>query len=237
MSGIAPVVGLPGLSSVITSTPRIVFKGGVFDYMCLPQGKLIDGSKARDSGNTGNLNVLRAGLLLGKITSGGLYAPTILGVTSGSYTSGGTTLTVSAAQAVEIARRVGTSGTGTLKAIGPPTAAGTVASTSVTFSAINTTSGAITVTSLGVDKIAGTFITAADGSETPIVLIPDTHGILVTTPDGGTNLTVPFPQFPIAGTIISSQIINWPTDTSIQAWIRTNLSTASAGKFVFDDQY
>ena len=237
MSGIAPIPGLPGLRTVITSTPRIVFKGGVFDYMTLPQGKLIDGANSRDPGNTGNTNVLRAGLLMGKITSGGLYAPTILGVTTGAYTSGGTTLTVSAAQAAEIVRRVGSSGTGTLNCIGPPSAAGTVAKTAVTFSAVNTTTGDITVTSLGVNKIAGSFITAADGSETPLTLIPDTHGWLVTTPDGQTNVTIPFPQLPIAGTIISSQIINWPTDTSLQAWVRTNLSTASFGKFVFDDGY
>lgn len=228
------VIGLPGIRAARIATHRTIFRQG--DYTYLSQGKVIDGLVARDPGNTPDVSVLRAGLLMGKITSGGKYANSIIGATTGAYTSGGTSLTVSAAQAVEIARRVGTSGTAALYAIGPPTANGTNALTAITFSAINTTTGVLTVTSLGVDKVAGTLIGAADGSQVPLTLIPDGYGIQVTDIDN-TGVDVEFAQMPIAGVIDSSQIINWPTDTSIQAWIRSSLSNASAGKFIFDDQY
>lgn len=227
------VPGLPGIRAVQSAVHRIVFKQGDW-HSDLALGKIINGALSRDSGNTGDLDVLRPGLLMGKITATGKYAPSLLGIITGAYTSGGLSLTVSAAQAVEINRRVGSSGS--LKAIGPPTAAGTVASTSVTYSAINTTTGVITVSDLGVNKIAGTFITGTDGSETPLTVIPDGHGHKVTDIDNTTNLDVPFPQFPIAGVIIASQLLPaWPSDTSLQAWVEAALN--AHGKFVFDYAY
>ncbi len=234
MPGISPVTGLPGLRARQSATHGIIFRQGTPYF--LAGGKLIDGAASRDPGNT-PIWVLRPGLLMGKITATGLYAPSIIGVITGAYTSGGTTLTVTAAQAAEIARRVGSSGTATLNAIGPPTANGTLATTAVTYSAVNTTTGVITVTSLGVNKVAGTLLTAADGSQTPITMIPDGYGTKVVD-DALLSVTVPFEEVPIAGVILSSLLLPvWPSDTSIQAWIRTSLSTASAGKFIFDDQY
>lgn len=229
------VPGLPGMRTAVQAAHRIVFRQG--DWTSdLAQGKIINGSLSRDSGNTGDLGVLRPGMLMGKITATGKYAPSIIGVMQSAYTSGGTELTVSVAQAVEIVRRVGSSGAGTLKAIGPPSANGTVAATSVTYSAIDTTTGIITVTSLGVNKVAGTFITAADGSETPLTVIPDGYGITVLDVDNTTALDVPFPAFPIAGVITSSQLLPvWPSDTSIRAWIVAGLNTY--GQFVFDHGY
>lgn len=234
MPGISPIVpGLPGVRGLKTATPRIVFRQ--VDLMgTLAQGRVIDGTKSRDSGNTGDTDRLRPGLLMGKVTSGGKLANSILGVLQSAYTSGGTELAVTPAQAVEIARRVGTSGTGTLKAIGPPSAAGTVAATSITFSAINTTTGVITVTSLGVNKIAGTYITAADGSETPITLIPDGWPIPVTDADGS-SIDAQMPEVPVAGIIDPAQIVDWPSDTSLIAWVKAALN--AVGQYVFSDSY
>lgn len=227
------VPGLPGVRTAKSAAHRIVFRQG--DWTSdLAQGKIIDGSKSRDSGNTGDLNVLQPGLLMGKITASGKYAPSVLGVTTAAYTSGGTTLNVSAAQATEIARRVGASGS--LYAVGPPSAAGSVAVTSVTYSAIDTTTGDITCTSLGVNKIAGTLLAATDGTHLPLTLIPDGYGVVVTDTDGTTSLDVPFPQFPIAGVITASQLLPvWPSDTSLRAWVRDQLNTY--GKFVLDYGY
>lgn len=235
MPGIPPVYGIPGLRSRQSATHGIIFRQGL-EYD-LAGGKLIDGVNSRDPANN-PIYTLRPGLLMGKITATGLYAPSVIGVTTGAYTSGGTTLTVSLAQATEIVRRVGSSGTGTLNAIGPPSANGTVAVTAVTYSAVDPTTGNITVTSLGVNKVAGTFITAADGSQSPLTIIPDGYGYRVVDVDGITNLTVPFDQFPIAGVILSSLLLPvYPSDTSLQAWIKTALSTSSGGKFIFDDTY
>lgn len=232
---ISPVVpGMPGLRAAQTATPRLVFKTGP---QILPGGKMIDGVNSRDPLNTGNLNVLQPGVLMGKITSTSLYAPSILGTVSVAY-NGGTSLTVGAATAVELNRRVG--GSGTFKLVGPSVASGPIQIIVVTYSAINTTTGVITVTDPLLTFIIGSFVCPTDGSENIITCVPDMDsftGILVTDTDGVTNLTVPFPQVPIGGLIQSSQIINWPTDTSLQAYIRQSLRNASGSQFQFDDQF
>jgi hypothetical protein len=46
----------------------------------------------------------------------------------------------------------------------------------VTFSAVNTTTGAITITAVGADAISGSFIQPVDGSETIITLLCDAWG-------------------------------------------------------------
>lgn len=228
------VPGMPGMRTEVKATPQIIFKQNLWEY--LAGGKIIDGTNSADPFNGTDTNVLQPGTLMGKITSSGLYAPTILGVTAGAYTSGGTSITVSAASAAEIVRRVGTSGT--LNFIGPPSAGGTNAVIAQSFSAVNTSTGVLTITSLGANLVAGSIVAANDGTQTPVTLIPDGYGIIVTASDNVTRELTPFPRFPIAGVIIASSIINYSgMDTSLQAWVRTNLSTLSGGKFIIDDQF
>ena len=89
----------PGIRADRTYTPReILWSENGVKY--LPAGKLLDGSKSRDPLNTGDLSTLRPGMLLGKITSSGLYAPSIIGVTTTAILSTDTTVTVSAATAI-----------------------------------------------------------------------------------------------------------------------------------------
>jgi hypothetical protein len=225
---------MPGLRAAKGASHRIVFRDGVIDGW-LSQGKIIDGGQSRDPGNTGDVNVLRAGLLMGKISSSGKYAPSFVGAITGAYTSGGTTLNVGAAVAAELDRLLGQSGTAEMVAIGPPSANGTVAVTNVTHSQINTSTGDITVSSLGVNKVAGTLLAVNDGRLYPLSMIPDGFGYNVFDADGSTAVDIPFEKFPIAGVIDSSQLLPvWPSDTSIQAWIWSYLSQASGGKFISD---
>jgi len=229
---ITPIRGTPGVRAIVPVEFKNVFLGNWEWY--LPGGKLIS-SNSRDSGNTGYLNVLRPGLLMGKATSGGKYLPSILGINQSAYTSGGTSITVTAAQAVEIARRIGTSGN--LTYVGPPSAAGTVAViSSVAFSAINTTTGVITVTSLGANLIAGGWVCSTDGTHIPMTLIPPGSGVNVFDSLGNAQDT-PFERLPIGGTIEVGQIPYYPTDTSMIQWLKDQLSKTSAGKFVFSDSY
>ncbi len=227
------VLGLPGVRSGRVSTPRsVVIAAGIF----MPGGKIIDGSKARDPLNTGDLDVLRAGMVMGKITSGGKYAPSILGVLAAAYTSVGTTqtsMTVSAATAVEIVRRIGSSGT--FKLTGPPTAGATLATTTITFSAVNTTTGVITVTDPNVNHIAGAFIQPTDGSETPLCIVGDGTGIKVTDIDAA-NLDVQFPNALIGGFLDASQIVNYPSDSSLLTWLKTTKLNAVC-QFTYDDSF
>ena len=235
---IPDVAGLPGLRSARTAEHRRIIKQGLYTY--LAGTATIDASLSRDSGNTGYLYVLRPGLLMGKITSSGLWAPSILGVMANAESSAGTSVDVSAAQAVEIVRRVGS--TGTLRFVGPPTANGTVATFTETYSAVNTSTGEITVSGLDADLVAGSFVCANDGSQLPRSFVPETvgdWGIDVQDKDGN-DVDCQFIP-PVAGVIDASQLIFWPSDTSLQAWIKDQLNGtnggAGSGKFVFDSDY
>src|SRR5262245_40565650 len=117
-TGIVPSFGRPGIGSAQVAQRRNVSRNGALDYY--PAGGVIKGSKARDPGNSAfSTLALRAGLLMGKITSGGYWANSIMGLSNGALTSTGTTLNVPVATAVEIVRRIGS--TGTFKLTGPPT--------------------------------------------------------------------------------------------------------------------
>lgn len=226
----------PGVTTPRRATARRVMLQNGEDF--ISKRLIIDGSESRDPGNTGYLDVLRSGLLMGEITATGLYAPSIIGVITGAYTSGGTELTVSAAQAVELDRIVGQSGSAELVCVGPPSAAGTVAVTDVTHSAIDTSTGVITVSSLGVNKIAGSFICRKDGRQLPKVFIPDLDAFgLKVTDENGVAQDIEFPLIPVDGIIDSSQIINWPSDTSLQAWIVSYINASGMGTFKWDHLY
>lgn len=216
------VLGLPGPKTAREATYRVVTATGTLQF--LPTGKIISGAVSRDPLNTGYLHTLRPGLLMGKITSGGEYAPSIIGVTTNAEASGSTSIEAAAAVVTELVRRVGSSGTFTLT--GPPSANGTVVSETVTYSAASGTT--ITVTAITAAFVAGSFIQPTDGSQTPVTFIPDGTGIKVTD-DTEANIDQEFPQVPVAGQIDSSQLINWPSDTSLQAWIEARLPF-----FVFD---
>src|SRR5262245_22792973 len=118
------VVGLPGIRAARTASYRNVFRQG--DYNYLAQGRIINGTKSADSTNTGDTRYLRAGLLMGKISATGLYANSVIGVTTAAAAAAATTITVGAATVTELVRRVGS--TGTFKLTGPTVANGPVLS-------------------------------------------------------------------------------------------------------------
>lgn len=231
--------GLPGVKSEVEATARkVLISGGKL----LPGGIIVDGSESRDPGNTNDIDILRAGLLMGKLTSNGRYAPTIIGTLSEAYddSSDSTTMNVSAAVATEINRRIGSSGT--FKIAGPPTAGGTVNVETVTFSAVNTSTGAITISAASQDYISGSFIMDTDGSETPrgLLLPGDRTGYKVTDQDDN-NVDVPA-QMLIGGHVAKDGIVNWPSDSALQTWVRSKLNggdgtTDLAAAFTFADVY
>lgn len=228
-TGITPIFGRPGIGSRLTAQRRNVSRNGALDFY--PAGAVIDGDKARDSGNTDDTRALRAGLLMGKATSGGLWSNSILGVLQGAAAAAAVSVTVTAAQATEIVRRIGS--TGTLRFVGPPGAAGTVATFTETYSAVNTTTGVITVSALDAALIAGSFVCADDGTHEPKSFIEDGYGYVI--PD--TDADIEWPRVPVAGTLDVDQIIDWPSDSSLKTWVREKLSTLAGGKFIFSDQF
>lgn len=204
---------------------------GTDGVMRLPHVGIIDASESNDPLNSDHKTTLRPGLLMGKITSSGLWAPSIVGLTTAAYTSGGTTLTVSAATAIELDRLVGQSGTNELVCIGAPTATGTVAVTAFTHSAIDTSTGAITVTSLGVNKHSGAFVAVNDGRYTPRGILDEGYGIRVIDNDAD-RVDVALQSLLIGGLIDTGQVINYPAaaNTGLITWLKDNIKGVYAWK-------
>lgn len=223
--------GTQRIGSARTATPRIIFRSGTM-VTVKTAGAFIDGVYSRDTGNTGNLDVLRAGTLMGKITSSGYWANSIIGLSNAAYTSG-TTLTLTAVAVTELNRRIGASGT--FKIVGPSTANGVVNEETVTYSALPTSTTA-TITALSNDYISGSLILPNDGSEYPRTFIPDGWGQKVTDLDAA-NTYVDFPELPIMGEVISANIIYWPSDTGLRDWIVGMMEAQGFGKWVFDYKF
>jgi hypothetical protein len=226
----------PGIQSPRTASHRALFLQRSETF--LAQGRTLSGQCSRDPGNTSDVDKLRAGLLLGKITTVvnslgtvGYFAPSVLGVTTNAEAIGATTIEAAAGVVTELLRRCGT--TGTFILTGPPTANGVVQSETVTYSAASGT--AITVTAIANAYVAGSFIQPTDGSQTPLTLIPDwDYPIKVTDPDGTSLSAVDFPKVPVSGIIDGDQLLPSPTDTSLRTWIANRLNDSLGGQFVIE---
>lgn len=219
--------GTPGIGSPLAVSFGLLALNGGYQYR--PVGGLIKGSKARDVGNTDDPYTLRTGLIMAKHTSDGTFAPWVCGVSANALTTSGTTITVSPAEAVEIVRRLGaSSGAGTLTIVGPPSANGTAVAQALTFSAINTATGAITITATGVAYVAGSLIVET-AYGIPLTFINEDQVSLPPTGDAD------WPRIAMTATINVDKILYWPTDTGIKTYIRANMSTTAGNKFVFSD--
>jgi hypothetical protein len=188
------------------------------DY--IPSGVIIDGSLSRDIGSAPT-SVLRAGLLMGKITTGGKYRPSIIGVTNGA---------ISAA-------------TITLRLFGPPSAAGTNAATNITVTAASGTT--LTFTSAAIPAyVDKSLIQATDGSQLPLTLISEPAGIDVTAMDATTNVDQMLGRWLAGADVYSNMVIAGNTDmtaldASLQAWIKQQLNgggVGTRGRWTFSDE-
>ena len=227
-----PITGLPGVGAARVTTPREIFAGNAQFAQYVPGLRTIDGSKSRDPLNNPDVDVLRAGLLIGK-TSGGKYAPSIIGALTVAAAASATSLTVAPAVATEIVRRIG--GSGTFKLTGPPTAGGTVAVQTITFSAINTSTGVITCTAIAAAAVIGSFIQPTDGSETILTLLGNKFGLKVTDLSGTSADTLE-DQLILAGHVKTANVINYPTDVSLIAYLKAALRVGCAA-MTFDDAF
>lgn len=225
---ITPNFGRPGVGAARTAQPWVVCRSA-WRSLFFPHGGFIDGA-SRDYSNAENPYLLRPGLLMGRVTSSKKWRPSVIGATQGAYTSGGTSLTLTAAQAAELVRRVGASGTFTLK--GAATAAGTLTSDTVTYSAVNTGTGVVTITNIGANRISGSVLTAADGSEVPLTVIPDGYGIEVPT----SGADVDFPHILTEADLDVAKILDYPADATLKTWLKTAMRSAG-GVWTFSDDW
>lgn len=223
---------LPGVGTAVTAPYRRVF-ARLNPADLLPGGVVIDGAKSRDLGNTIRTDELRPGVVLGKLTASGKFAPSIIGVLAADHDTSvhTTTLTLTEAQVAEIQRRVGESGQITL--IGPEADGTDINVETVTFSAVATAT-TLTITQTTHDFVDGSIIAPADGSQWPRTLVPDGYHTRVTDANDS-DIDVPLPRVPIGGVVDSDLIIDAPTEAATLAWLESRLR--SNGNFVFTDTY
>ena len=229
--------GKPGVLTSYTATPREVFLANRQFAQFVAGPVTIDGTLSGNPLNAPYDWLLYAGTLMGRVTATGKYAPSVIGVTTAGYvhTGGGsTTITTDVNTAKEIVRRIGASGT--FKLTGPPTAAGTVATQTVTFSAVNTTTGNITITAIAADAVSGSFIQPNDGSEGIVTLLCDAYGKKVADQLGAARVDVFEAQFLAAGgTINVGSVVNYPSDSSLKTWVKAAIKTSCPGVNFSDD--
>lgn len=231
----------PGYGTKLTATPRIVFRDGQITGW-RSGGVTIAGDCTRDTGNTGALNDIRPGTLMGKISSVvnslgavGDYANSILGATDAAAAVGATSISAAAAVVTELVRRIGSSGT--FNIVGPPAANGVAATETVTYSAASGTT--ITVTAIANAYVSGSFIMPTDGSEVIRTFIPDGYPINVFDSDGVTAIRTYWPDVPIAGSITIGQVLPVsPSDTGLIAWLKGAIAAGGGGGiFVIDTEF
>jgi hypothetical protein len=172
------VIGIPGQRAPQIATPRAIFYSA--DRGWLPGGKYIDGSKSRDTNNgPTDVDRLQAGLLMGKVTSTGYYANWSIDQLTVAYTSG-TSMTIGTSGATELVRRVGS--TGSFVLTGVPAAGLTVRQTTVAYSAVNTSTGVITVTApTGASEVQQITFNGTGTTGNLVLVVPKPDGTTVTT--------------------------------------------------------
>ncbi len=225
--------GLPGYKTQRSATPKHVLQTEA-GALRLPAGVTIDGAGSRDLTNTADNGVLQAGTLLGRVTATGRYAPSVIGLLVALHDTSAatTTLSLPPAVATELNRRVGSSGNLTL--IGPVSAAGSANVEMVAFSAVDTTTGDVTITATTNDFAAGSVVAAADGSQTPRVILGDPTGVRVVDASGN-NLNAQAVDVPVAGLVSTGQITHYTSmDSGVQNWVKSQLR--AVGSFVFSDE-
>lgn len=239
------VNGPPGIGTTLQLTPMLPFLDNDRGAEFLDGGRY-SSIYSRDWNNPTLQTLLSLGLMMGKITAAaglvpsgdiGKYAPTLLGIVTGNLSTSGTSLAVSAAQAVAIAARVGNTGTNTLSIVGPPSAAGTIAQQTITFSAINTTTGAITISATGVAYVAGSAVVAVDGSQNPNCILGGADYGVNTIGVDNNPVSAQLPRLYLAGQVISSRIIGLMSlDTSVITYFKNKLN-ANGRHYIFNDEY
>lgn len=194
-------LGVPGIGVAKAVAFNFVSYDGNLVY--LPAGGLVKQAKGYNPFNSDNLRLITVGTLMAQHPTNFDYAPWIIGVTSGAITGGATSLTISAASAVELVRRIGSTGTFVLTA--PPAASGVTRQVTVTYSAVNTSTGVVTITAIGVNQVEQIDFNAASTA-------------------GNLKLNVQIP----AGTYVTTANIAWnATDATYLASINSALDTAT----------
>jgi hypothetical protein len=84
--------------------------------------------------------------------------------------------------------------------------------------------------------VTASLIQPTDGSQAILSLVADLYGIKVTDQTNVNRVDVFDPQLLLAGGTINSQmIVNYPADTSLQAYVKAALKSFAGGVTFSDD--
>lgn len=226
--------GKPGVVGNYYSQEREVFYSGREFAQFYAPPLTVDGTASSNPLNAPYVWLLWAGMPLGKITATQKFANSILGLTTVAYTSGGTSLTTDVNTAAEIVRRLGTSGTLTLT--GGTTAGATPVVYTVTYSTVNLTTGVVTVTNIGANVISGALIGPVDGSQNITTLLCENYGLQVVDQTHTTRVDVFCGRLLAGGgTINTGVIVNYPSDTGLQTYVKAGISSGTSGVTFLDN--
>lgn len=230
-----PHIGQPGVKADRNATPRRVTRSDNHREF-YPGGVPVDGAISRDLTNTGDTDILQAGTLLGMVIASKKFAVSIMGNLGVLHDTSvvTTALTLPAAVAVELDRRIGQSGNLTLT--GPVVTDGTLNTETVAFTAVNTTTGVVTITATTNDFAIGTWVQAADGSEILKGLVNDGFGLPVFDRTDQTNETVDLETLIVGAFIRTSQVLSVSADTTLIAEMKKQLRASGLG-YLFDDDF
>jgi hypothetical protein len=136
--------GTPGVGAGVFAAPRQALYTEIEGLSAFALPIIVTGSSVYNKYNLPYWWVLYAGTPIGRLTNSATYAPAIIGLTSLPLGGASTTLQTDPGTAAALAYRIGQ--TGTLTLTGANVAGGTCRSLAVAYSAVNTTTGAITIT-------------------------------------------------------------------------------------------
>jgi hypothetical protein len=230
-------VGKPGVQSTsYFATPREIFYGNRQFAQFLPLPLTVDGTLSSNAGNAPYTWLLFAGTLMGRETSSRKYRNSIIGLSSAAALSTDSVITSDTNTVAEVARLISvTGGNVGLTFTGPPAADGVVAAASVTASAA--TGATITLTGeIGAAKVSGSLIQPADGSQAILTILCDLWGQKIIDGSNTTRVDVLEAQLWNGGGIVNSQnIVNYPADPSLIAYIKSSLRANVADAHFSDD--
>lgn len=218
--------GLPGVGKSVFATPRDIYYTHPVSPEFAPFPVVLDGSKNYNAANAPYTFIAWAGTFIGRETANSLWAPSIIGLTNAALGGGQTTLSTDTGTAAYLNNRVGASGTFNLTGPNVPGSAGGVVRVRlITYSAINLSTGAITITADSMAAVSavnqvnsipfvdstgsGTFTITVEGITTAAITYSSTAATLVTNINNALNSAFGTSAIVASGASLAAMILTF----------------------------
>lgn len=230
------VSGKPGIVTVLQAVPNDIFISGRETARWIAVPVTVDGTLTACPSNAPYTFQILAGTLMGRVSATKKYTNSILGLSSAAVTATATQVNTDVNTAAEIVRRIGA--TGTFNLTGPQVASGVVSSQLVTYTGVNQTSGVITCTAIPNPCVTSALIQPTDGSQNILTILGDTYGSKVTDITNVNRIDIFDPRLLAGGPAVIRDPMSplWPTDPSLQAYVKSAIKGACPAVMFLTDQ-